>query len=211
MYIPLMKNIDKIFSKKEIKNLLPVLYEYVRRNKIVTFVPLSHVDKLTFDMAAAGAGCIGNYTVCSFRMKGIGTFLPGKKSKPFSGVKGKLAFEEEVRLEMECGINEMDKVIDALIKGHPYEEPAYEIYEFMKRSGKPAAYSVETRKKYSVRDLLARMNRKVEIFSGIPGTKFSRFMFIFTEITDSHLETAKANKLEAIISIDKLKYKIKLL
>jgi hypothetical protein len=211
MYIPSMKNIDKIFSRKEIKFLTPVLYEYIVKNKIVTFVPLSHVDKLMFDMSAAGAGIIGNYTVCSFRMKGVGTFMPGNKANPFSGKKGKLAFEEEVRLEMECGLNKTEKVIDALIKSHPYEEPAYEIYEFKKRSGNPAAYSAETVKKYSVRDLLARMNKKVEIFSGIPGTKISRFMFIFTEITESHLETAKANKLEAIISIDKLKYKIKLL
>jgi hypothetical protein len=127
MYIPPMKNIYKIFSRKEIKNLTPVLYEYIIKNKIVTFVPLSHVDKLMFDMSAAGAGIIGNYTVCSFRMKGVGTFMPGNKANPFSGKKGKLAFEEEVRLEMECGTNKTEKVIDVLIKSHPYEEPAYEI------------------------------------------------------------------------------------
>ena len=72
---------DKIFSyfkKSEIRKLTPVLNEYISRKKVVTFVPLKYVDKLTFDMSSAGAGMIGNYTVCSFRMKGIGTFLPGK-------------------------------------------------------------------------------------------------------------------------------------
>ena len=206
-----MNNIEKIFSRKEIKNLTPVLYGYVTKNKIVTFVPLTHVDKLTFDMAAAGAGIISNYTVCSFRMKGVGTFMPGKKTNPFSGQKGKLAFEEEVRLEMECGTDVTEKVIDALLKSHPYEEPAYEIYEFKKRSGIPAAYMAETRKKYSLGDLLAKLNRKVEVSAGMSGTKISRFLLIYTDITESHLETARANKLEAVISIEKNKYKIKLI
>ncbi len=206
-----MINIEKIFAYREIDSITPLLHGYEKRNKVVTFVPLNFVDKITFDMAAAGAGVIGDYTVCSFRMKGVGTFRPGAGSNPFSGKKGKLAFEEEVRLEMECGDNELEKVIDALLGSHPYEEPAYEIYEFKKRAKHPAGYRIVTKKKYSVKDILMKLNAKVEIFSGITGKKFSRFLITSGEITEAHEKKARENKIEAVISADKLKYKIKLI
>ncbi|MCE1165561.1 MAG: hypothetical protein LWX07_09200 [Bacteroidetes bacterium] len=206
-----MINIEKIFAYKEIDSITPLLHGYEKKNKVVTFVPLNFVDKLTFDMAAAGAGIIGEYTVCSFRMKGVGTFRPGAKSNPFSGSRGKIAFEEEVRLEMECGEDRLESVIDALLESHPYDEPAYEIYEFRKRAKHPAGYKVVTRKKYSIKDILMRLNSKVEIFSGITDKKFSRFLIISDEIRPAHEFKAKENKIEAIISVDKLKYKIKLI
>lgn len=206
-----MINIENIFAYKEIDSITPMLHGYEKRNKVITFVPLNFVDKLTFDMAAAGAGKIGDYTVCSFRMKGVGTFRPGNKSKPFFGSKGKISFEEEVRLEMECGSGDLEKVIDALLGSHPYDEPAYEIYEFIKRAKHPAGYKIVTRKKYSVKDILTRLNAKVEVFSGITEKKFSRFLLLSGDITPSSEKKASENKIEAIISIDKLKYKIKLI
>ncbi len=197
---------DKIFSyfkKSEIRKLTPVLNEYISRKKVVTFVPLKYVDKLTFDMSSAGAGMIGNYTVCSFRMKGVGTFLPGKSSKPFIGKKGKLAFEEEVRLEMECGNESLESVIDALLKSHPYEEPAYEIYEFRKRANKHIAVRCDLKKRMTLEELIYRFNNKVVIADGFMGVKFSRILFLDNIKIEDIADQLKFVKAEVAVTIGK--------
>ena len=43
--------------------------------KIVTFVPRDDVEKVRNALAAAGAGRIGGYQVCSFSTEGMGTFF----------------------------------------------------------------------------------------------------------------------------------------
>lgn len=194
-----MNKILNYFKKTEIKSLSPVLYKYVNRKKIVTFVPLKSVDKITYDLANAGAGVIGKYTVCSFRMKGVGTFVPGKSAKPFSGKVGKLSFEEEVRLEMECGREDLDGVIDALLENHPYEEPAYEVYDFSKRTKDVAAFYCELKSKVTLEELIYRLNNKVVIAKGFSDLKFSKLL-MFENLCDEHVK-ALAKKLSAEVSI----------
>jgi hypothetical protein len=209
-FMPPMIEIFKYFRKSETKKILPVKFRYIKRNKIVTFVPLSHADKLTFDLAYAGAGSIGNYRVCSFRMKGVGTFVPGKGSKPFAGKKGKLAFEEEVRLEMEFGEENSDGIIDALLESHPYEEPAYEIYDFKKRCKTADTYFLELKKKTGLISILRRFNAALAPDAEIPGKRVSKILFTNRNIDDI-LHTAKEYKTEIIISIEKSKTIIKII
>lgn len=206
-----MKKIFEYFKTTEISKLSPVLSEYINRKKIVTFVPLENVDKLTFDMASAGAGVIGNYSLCSFRMKGVGTFLPGKGSNPFAGKKGKMSFEEEVRLEMECGVSELESVIDALLKSHPYEEPAYEIYDFQKRTDKKVAFLCELKKKISLEELIYRLNNKVVIAEGYSGLKFSKLLIIESIDKDYVLNSLKQLDAEILITLDKDKNNINII
>lgn len=196
-----MNKIFSYFKKNEIRRLTPVLSEYTSRKKVVIFVPLKYVDKLTFDMSSAGAGIIGNYTVCSFRMKGIGTFLPGQSSKPFIGKKGKLAFEEEVRLEMECGNESLESVIDALLKSHPYDEPAYEIYDFRKRTNKHIAVRCDLKKKMTMEELIYRFNNKVVIADGLMGVKFSRILFLDNIKIEDIADYIKFVKAEVAVTI----------
>ncbi len=96
--------------------------------KLVTFVPLSHEKELRKKLAEAGAGTIGNYTSCSFNVKGVGTFKGGEKTQPTIGSPGILEEVEEIRLEMICDGVRIRRVTRALKKAHPYEEPAYEFY-----------------------------------------------------------------------------------
>jgi len=156
-----MKKLLNIFNKTEIRNSTPAIYEYSGRKKIIVFVPLGFADKLSFDLAAAGAGVIGNYTLCSFRMKGIGTFIPVKGSRPFTGRKGKISFEEEIRLEMEFAYEDTDSVVEALLQNHPYEEPAYEIYDFKKRNNNPSGYLIELVKPVALKELIKRLNTRL--------------------------------------------------
>ena len=70
--------------------------------KIVVFVPISYVNIVLGAIGNAGAGLIGNYSHCTFSIKGIGRFRPLEGAKPFIGSVGKLEELEEERVEFVC-------------------------------------------------------------------------------------------------------------
>ncbi|MFC5532145.1 Nif3-like dinuclear metal center hexameric protein [Cohnella yongneupensis] len=96
--------------------------------KLVVFVPESHQDKVRAALFAAGAGWIGNYSHCSFNTEGTGTFLPREGSQPFIGQQGKLESAAEIRIETVVPQSVRKAVISAMLKAHPYEEVAYDLY-----------------------------------------------------------------------------------
>lgn len=97
--------------------------------KLVVYVPSGHEVKVMNAMCGAGAGFIGNYSNCTFRTAGIGTFEPQEGSEPFIGTKGSLECTEEFRVETIVPEKLINKVIKEMLKAHPYEEAAYDIYE----------------------------------------------------------------------------------
>jgi dinuclear metal center YbgI/SA1388 family protein len=101
---------------------------YATARKVVTYVPPEHVDGVSAAMAKAGAGRIGNYEQCSFHTKGIGTFRGTAASTPFVGERMKMQRVEEVRLEMIVDQWNVERVVAALKRAHPYEEIAFEVY-----------------------------------------------------------------------------------
>lgn len=96
--------------------------------KLVVFVPKDHHEQVLKAMLNAGAGHIGNYSHCSFNLEGYGTFKPGEGTDPFIGTEGKLERVEEVRIETIVPHSLRSKVIQAMLKQHPYEEVAYDLY-----------------------------------------------------------------------------------
>lgn len=96
--------------------------------KIVVFTPLDHIEVVREAMARAGAGFIGNYSDCSFITKGIGTFRPLEGANPYIGEEGTLEHVEEGRIETIVPESMLKKVIEAMLKVHPYEEVAYDVY-----------------------------------------------------------------------------------
>ncbi len=103
--------------------------------KIVTYVPQETVEAVTQAMSEAGAGTIGNYTSCSFRAPGFGTFFAGMGTSPASGARGELNVEPETRLEMFAPRARADAVVEALVSAHPYEEPAFDVYDVTANQG----------------------------------------------------------------------------
>ena len=73
---------------------------YRLQRKIVTFVPHHAAEHVAAAMAREGAGVIGNYDHCSFRLAGKGTFRGNDASHPTVGKPGRLEEAEETRLEM---------------------------------------------------------------------------------------------------------------
>jgi dinuclear metal center YbgI/SA1388 family protein len=97
--------------------------------KVVTFLPAAAADRVTDAMARAGAGRIGHYSSCSFRSEGTGIFQAESWADPATGRAGSLNREPEVRLEMIAPKSAEATVVAALVEHHPYEEPAYDVYD----------------------------------------------------------------------------------
>jgi dinuclear metal center YbgI/SA1388 family protein len=99
------------------------------RVKIVTFVPEKDLEQVRNALASAGAGHIGEYTVCSFSSGGIGTFLGAEGTNPAVGEVGRLETVGEQRLEMVCPKRALPLALQTLRRFHPYEEPAVDVYD----------------------------------------------------------------------------------
>ncbi len=96
--------------------------------KLVVYVPTEARDAVLEAMWDAGAGHIGNYDRCSFRVEGTGTFRPLDGADPYSGTKGELANEDEYRVEVIVPRRSVGAVVRALLDAHPYEEVAYDVF-----------------------------------------------------------------------------------
>ena len=97
-------------------------------HQLITFAPKSSLDHVLQALHAAGAGCIGNYTHCSFVTTGRGAFKPIASATPYLGTPNQLAQVEEERIEVIFPAHNKDKVLHALKTVHPYEEVAYYLH-----------------------------------------------------------------------------------
>jgi dinuclear metal center YbgI/SA1388 family protein len=105
--------------------------------KLVVFVPEENVDAVASALAGAGAGMIGDYTECTFKTQGRGTFRGGESANPYLGEKGRLEEVEEVRIETVVPANAVSRAIGAATAAHPYEEVALDVYPV---EGSPEGY-----------------------------------------------------------------------
>ena len=98
------------------------------RCKLVVFVPASDVERVADALFDAGAGRIGEYEKCSYRVSGRGTFFGGASTKPTRGARGRLEIVDEIRLETVVPSDRIPHAVAALRAAHPYEEPAFDLY-----------------------------------------------------------------------------------
>lgn len=118
----------RMAQKLGLQNIQTLIPQRGLLKKLVTFIPLNDVDTVRAAIFDAGAGHIGNYDSCSYSVKGEGSFKAGENTHPHKGEKGTMHFEKEVRFETIFPINLQNNIIQALIKAHPYEEVAFDIY-----------------------------------------------------------------------------------
>ncbi|MEW6235651.1 MAG: Nif3-like dinuclear metal center hexameric protein [Candidatus Omnitrophota bacterium] len=132
------------------------------RLKLITFVPPDFTDRVRQALAEAGAGVIGEYDLCSFSLRGTGTFRGSDRSNPFIGRAGALEKAEEDRLEMILPNEKKHAVVNALFAAHPYEEPAYDLYplEDFRDIGQ-AVWVAEFRKKLTWNAFMERVKKSL--------------------------------------------------
>ncbi len=127
--------------------------------KLVTFIPPEYTDALRDALGKAGAGAIGEYTRCSFTLRGEGTFLGSDHTHPFVGEKNNFERVNEDRLEMILPERHKWAVINALYASHPYDEPAYDLYILDEyRDLRQALWIAEYTKKLSWKEWMNRIH-----------------------------------------------------
>jgi dinuclear metal center YbgI/SA1388 family protein len=118
---------SKICQKLDLKNTRILSPKMHQLKKLVTFIPLENTEKILKAIYDAGAGQIGNYSECSFKVEGTGSFKPNEAADPAIGSANKVEFVKENRVEVIFPGYLEKKVLSALIKSHPYEEPAFDV------------------------------------------------------------------------------------
>ncbi|MCX7765864.1 MAG: Nif3-like dinuclear metal center hexameric protein [Candidatus Sumerlaeia bacterium] len=134
----------------------------IRNYKFVVFVPEGYEGKIIDAIARGGGGIIGNYSHCTFRSPGTGTFIPLSGAKPFIGEQGKLESVQEFRLESLVPSSRLRKVLTEVLKVHPYEEPAYDIYPLYEAKSVSGIGCVgELKKACTLRSLVQKIKRQL--------------------------------------------------
>jgi hypothetical protein len=99
--------------------------------KLIVFLPREALDTVRDALFAAGAGRIGSYERCSWYTEGTGTFFGGEGTAPALGEAGREERVPELRLETVFPAELHEQVVSALRNAHPYEEPAFDVYELV--------------------------------------------------------------------------------
>jgi len=94
-------------------------------SKLVSFVPKENTFEILNELHKTGAGNIGNYSNCSFRVEGTGTFMPKEGATPKVGEANLQEEVKENRIEVIFPAHLSSKMLNTLKKAHPYEEVAY--------------------------------------------------------------------------------------
>jgi dinuclear metal center YbgI/SA1388 family protein len=97
--------------------------------KLEVFVPGSEEDSVVKAVTEAGGGEVGNYEGSYYRWKATGRFTPKSPAKPQRGEENRPESTEEIRLDFLVTPEAKDRVISALIRAHPYEEPGFSLVE----------------------------------------------------------------------------------
>jgi len=108
-------------------------------DKLVTFVPHENAEAVRAAITDVGAGSIGDYDSCTFTTAGEGRFRPLDGATPAIGRVGEVEVVAESRIESVFPRNRRRQVVAAMKAAHPYEEPAYDVFELADLPGTGAA------------------------------------------------------------------------
>lgn len=89
------------------------------------YVPEDDLEKVLQAVFSAGAGKFRNYDRCAWTTAGEGRFRGLENSKPVLGKAGEEMHVHEIKAECIVPGRDLEKVRNALLEAHPYEEPAY--------------------------------------------------------------------------------------
>ncbi|HEY5857615.1 MAG TPA: Nif3-like dinuclear metal center hexameric protein [Aldersonia sp.] len=105
-------------------------------DKWAVMVPSTDTDRVQAALFAAGGGRIGDYAECSWRVAGVGQFRPLDGANPTIGAVGRVEEVAEDRVDMVAPRRLRGDLVEALRAAHPYEEPAFDVFEL---AGVPGA------------------------------------------------------------------------
>jgi dinuclear metal center YbgI/SA1388 family protein len=147
--------------------------------KFTVFVPRDYTPKLIEAIHRGGGGRIGQYSHCTFRAPGTGTYVPEHGANPFVGREGKFEQAEEDRLETLVSRKALRAVLHEVRQAHPYEEIAYDVFPLHDADPKYGLGAVGTLPaKMTLRQLSNDVREKIGAefvtFAGEPGQSVKR-------------------------------------
>ena len=174
--------------------------------KLAVYVPKTHELVLRDALGEAGAGYIGNYSHCTFNTPGIGTFKPDENTNPFIGTVGEIEEVEEVKIETIVPQSILQKTIDKMIKVHPYEEVAYDIYKLENKGesvglGRYASLDVQTNLQALCEKIKLKLNMNHIRVVGDLNTKIKK-VAVVTGAGSDMVRLAKSKNCDVIITGD---------
>lgn len=95
--------------------------------KLEIFVPESHFPDLRQALWSVDAGHIGRYDRSLSWSQVRSCWRPLEGTEPFDGVVGELSQAEELKIEVCCRGDYLERTLAAIKAAHPYEEPV--VYE----------------------------------------------------------------------------------
>lgn len=133
-------------------------------SKLTTFIPKENTEDVMTALHKAGAGMIGNYHHCSFRLPGLGTFMPVEDANPAIGSIGQLEKVHEDRIEVIFPSHLTSRVLNSLFKAHPYEEVAYYLHDLQNVDNQVGAGMVGLLEQpMSIRDFFALLKTQLQV------------------------------------------------
>ncbi len=97
--------------------------------KLAFFVPVDAAESVKEAIFETGAGRLGHYEACCFQTRGTGQFRPLAGAEPHIGDIDALAHVDELKVELVCHNEQIHAAVAALRLAHPYEEPAYDVWQ----------------------------------------------------------------------------------
>ncbi len=94
---------------------------------VIVYIPDSHLEIVKDAIFKEGAGKLKGYDMCCWQVKGMGQFRASDVNKPFVGEINELYKLDEWRVEFIVEEANIDNVIKAMKKTHPYEVVAYSV------------------------------------------------------------------------------------
>ncbi len=152
---------DYLLKLLKIKKIRPIKISSEKSYKFVVYVPRNYAPKISEAIFKAGAGKIGNYTETSFYIDGKGTFKPMPGCQPCIGEIGKREEVEETKIETVVSERFLDSVIKAMKKAHPYEEPAYDIFEIFTKPNYGIGWIGELTRSLSISQFSLQIKEKL--------------------------------------------------
>ncbi len=131
--------------------------------KLAVYVPEADAEKVREAIGNAGAGAIGDYSHCTFSVNGTGRFLPGEATNPHIGVQGRLEAVGEIRIETIFPKSLEKQVLTAMLKAHPYEEVAYDLYPLENKGEELGLGRIGTVNEMSLREFAEHVKQALDV------------------------------------------------
>lgn len=102
--------------------------------KLEIFLPETHLAPLQQALWEMDAGHIGQYDCCLSYHPVTGCWRPLAGTSPYLGTQGEISSEPELKVEVTCKTENVDKTVAAIKAVHPYEEPVINVIPLYRTS-----------------------------------------------------------------------------